>query len=95
MQSGPAAAAVAFYTRLSEAGVTVGTAYADIGDLKTNDIVENGHDVQFTFTENDGTWFVSGAFTGNGDTMSDEVTFPVRFSSGIQEFNGSWTATRG
>lgn len=37
VQTGPAgAAAVAFYTRLSKAGVTVGTAYDNIGGLKTN-----------------------------------------------------------
>lgn len=55
VQSGPAgAAAVAFYTRLSEAGVTVATAYADIGDLKTNlwtDEHGNNVDAQMRITQ--------------------------------------------
>ncbi|MGH7575327.1 MAG: hypothetical protein ACREM1_09420 [Longimicrobiales bacterium] len=55
VQSGPAgAAAVAFYTRLSEAGVTAGTAYADIGDLKTNlwtDEQGNNVDAQMRITQ--------------------------------------------
>lgn len=65
------------------------------GSLELDDVVEDGRNVQFTLPDAMGTWSVSGTFTGNGNSMSGDVTFYLRFSSsGILEFNGSWTATR-
>lgn len=63
------------------------------GSPALEDLVENGQNVEFTAAWASGTWLVSGAFTGN-DSVSGDVTFYLTFTSGLLEFNGSWTATR-
>jgi hypothetical protein len=58
------------------------------------DIEQNGLNVEFTFDGTAGLWTMQGTVSSGGSTMNGTVTFPVNFSSGIEQFAGTWTATR-
>jgi hypothetical protein len=65
------------------------------GSSPLDDIEQNGPNVEFTFQSSSGTWTVSGAIAGNGNSMNGAVTFFLSFSSsGVKQFTGTWSATR-
>ena len=55
---------------------------------------QNGQNVEFAFNSVGGPWNMLGAVQSNGNTMNGSVTFPVNFNSGVEQFTGTWSATR-
>jgi hypothetical protein len=72
-----------------------GSTSAFNGSASLENIEQTGQNMEFTFQDGSNTWTVTGAISGNGNSMNGAVTFFLTFSSsGLKQFTGTWSATR-